>query len=162
MVRRAVLPLLGLLSLLSAAVVAQEANEPMRPIRVEDAWARPASRAGGTGAIYLTIRNDGQQPDNLLKVETPVAENAALHAMTMQGNIVRMREAPVVPLPSGGRVIFRPGGWHVMLTGLKGPLQKGATFPLILTFAKAGAIETVVAVRPDAPGSFWGGEYHNH
>jgi copper(I)-binding protein len=34
-----------------------------------------------------------------------------------------------------------------MLMGLKAPLKEGQSFPLTLTFEKAGAVETSVAVR---------------
>ena len=30
---------------------------------------------------------------------------------------------------------MKPGGVHVMLTGLREPLSQGATLPLVLTFA---------------------------
>jgi hypothetical protein len=43
-------------------------------------------------------------------------------------------------------VTLKPGGLHVMLTGLKQPLSEGQSFPLTLTFEKAGAIETTVKI----------------
>jgi len=33
--------------------------------------------------------------------------------------------APSVDIPAGGRVAFHPGGLHVMLIGIKQPLQEG-------------------------------------
>lgn len=158
MFRSALLPFVGLLVLISSGAPAQEPPGKASPMQVEDAWARPSVQAGGNGAIYLVIRNTGQEPDRLTKAETPVADMASLHAVTMHGDVVRMREAPAVPIPAGGQVLFKPGGWHIMLMGLKTPLQKGAKFPLTLTFAKAGPIEAQVMVRNNAPGSFWGEE----
>lgn len=156
MFRSALLPLVGLLALSCNHARAQEPPGKPSPIRIEDAWARPSAQAGGTGAIYLVIRNTGQEPDRLVKAETPTAEMASLHAVTMQGDVVRMREAPAIPIPAGGQVLFKPGGWHIMLMNLKSPLQKDAKIPLALTFAKAGRIDAQVTVRNNAPGSFWG------
>src|SRR5690606_19701203 len=114
------------------------------------------SGAGGTAAVYLTIVNAGPQADQLLGAKTPVAAEVGLHAVTIQGDIVRMRVAPVIPVPAEGRIILRPGAWHIMLTGLKSPLEKQTSFPLPLSFKKAGSVTVEIAVRDDEPGSFWG------
>ena len=46
---------------------------------------------------------------------------------------------------------LKPGGFHIMLIGLKHPLEEGQRFPLTLIFAKAG--EVTVEVTVDAVGS---------
>ena len=57
-------------------------------------------------------------------------------------------------------VTLKPGGAHIMLMGLNQPLQAGQSFPLTLTFEKAGQREVSVAVeKPGAmgPGGHAGG-----
>ena len=39
-----------------------------------------------------------------------------------------------------------PGGYHIMLMGLKQPLKEGDHIPITLTFAHAGAITAQVTV----------------
>jgi copper(I)-binding protein len=127
------------------------------PVTIERPWTRPTSGgAGGTAAVYLTIVNGGADADQLLGAMTPVAAQAGLHAVTIQGDVVRMRVAPVIPIPAEGRIVLRPGVWHIMLMGLKKPLEKHTSFPLTLSFKKAGSLTVEVAVRNDEPGSFWG------
>jgi len=46
-----------------------------------------------------------------------------------------MRDVEVAP---GARASFSPGGVHIMVVGLKQPLKVGQSFPLTLTFEKAG------------------------
>jgi len=41
------------------------------------------------------------------------------------------------------QVAFDPGGMHIMLVGLKQPLKEGQTFPLTLTFRKAGKVDVM-------------------
>jgi len=61
--------------------------------------------------------------------------------------VMRMREVGELPLAPAARVEMKPGmGYHIMLTGLKQPLQEGAAFPLTLTFEKGGKVEVTVAV----------------
>jgi periplasmic copper chaperone A len=43
-------------------------------------------------------------------------------------------------------VELKPGGYHLMLMGLKQKLEVGATFPLTLTFAKAPPVTVTVTV----------------
>jgi periplasmic copper chaperone A len=57
-----------------------------------------------------------------------------------------MRPLAGVTIPAGHPVAFVPGGMHIMLDGLKGPLREGQTFPLTLTFAKAGPQTVTVTV----------------
>src|SRR5216683_3153395 len=44
-------------------------------------------------------------------------------------------------------VAFSPGCLHFMVVGLKQPRKEGQTFPLTLTFEKAGKIEVTVPIE---------------
>ena len=44
--------------------------------------------------------------------------------MSMENGVMRMRETPGVMLPAGQPVVLGPGGYHVMLMGLKAPLKQ--------------------------------------
>jgi hypothetical protein len=69
----------------------------------------------------------------------------------MDGNIMRMRKEDSLPLPAGKSVSIEPGGLHIMLIGLKQPLVEGETFPMHLTFEKAGGIDITVHVQGKPP-----------
>jgi copper(I)-binding protein len=58
-----------------------------------------------------------------------------------------MRAVPSVSIPAGKTVTFAPGGYHIMLTGLKQPLIAGQSFPLTVTFAHAGPVTVEVKVQ---------------
>ena len=59
-----------------------------------------------------------------------------------------MRAAPSVTIPADSTVTFAPGGYHVMLTGLKQPLVAGQSFPLTVSFAHAAPVTVEVKVQP--------------
>lgn len=140
--------LLIVLALLGAAVVTPLAAQefPLGTLKVVQPWAR--ATVTQTGGAYLTIDNAGAA-DRLVKVETPIA-TAELHNHIMDGGVMKMRAVDAIPLPAG-RTSLAPGGYHIMLIGLKAPLKEGASFPLKLTFEKAGTVE--VTVRVDKPGA---------
>jgi copper(I)-binding protein len=71
----------------------------------------------------------------------------------MSGMVMKMRPLASLDIPAGQPVTLKPGGDHIMLMGLNGPLREGQSFPLTLTFEKAGAREVTVAIeKPGAAG----------
>ena len=116
-------------------------------ISITNAHARPTVPGQPGGAAYLTLENTGSSADRLVSVISPAAQSAGIHTMRMDGDIMRMREAGELPLAPAAKVEMKPGmGYHIMLNGLKQPLQAGATFPMTLNFEKAGKVEVSVAV----------------
>jgi periplasmic copper chaperone A len=114
-------------------------------LQVTDAWARATPGAAQTAAAYVTITSAAG--DRLTGASTPVAQKAELHTMTMDGNVMKMRQVDGIDLPAGQAITLKPGGYHIMLTGLAQPLKEGQTFPLTLTFDKAGTQQVTVAVQ---------------
>jgi hypothetical protein len=120
-------------------------------IEIKDAWARATPGGAQTGAAYLTLLSP--TGDRLTGVTSPAAEKAELHQMTNDGGIMKMREVTAIDLPPGTPVSLKPGGLHVMLTGLKHPLQPGQSLPVTLQFEKSGTREVNVAIgKVGAPG----------
>jgi len=126
-----------------APAVAQTATAP---IAVSDAWARATPKGATTGAAYVTVSNHGAGADRLVGASTPVADKAQLHTMIDDNGVMKMRPVAGIELTPGAKVALKPGGYHVMLMGLKQPLAAGQSFPLTLTFEKAGTIETTVKI----------------
>lgn len=118
-------------------------------ITLEHAWARPTAGAATTGAAYFTVTDKGSA-DHLVGVSTPIAATAELHETINDNGMMKMRSVPSIALESGKPVTFKPGGYHVMLMGLKSPLKVGDSFPLTLTFEHAQPI--TVAAKVEAAG----------
>ena len=114
-------------------------------VEIKDAWARATPAKADAGAAYLTILSP--VPDELVSISSPVAKKAGLHTMTMEGSVMKMRSLDKVDVPANQPVTLKPGGMHIMLQGLNQPLQAGGTFPLTLTFEKAGQKQVEVAVE---------------
>jgi copper(I)-binding protein len=60
-----------------------------------------------------------------------------MHEMKLEGDVMRMRALERLDLPAGKPVALKPGGYHLMLQGLKAPLQPGTSIPVTLTFRTA-------------------------
>ncbi len=121
-------------------------------VTVSGAWSRATPPHATTGVVYMTLTSAAA--DKLIGVSTPVARQAELHRSTDQGGMVRMRSVPGgLELPAGKAVSLKPGGYHIMLIGLKAPLQVGQSIPLRLTFTHAAPVDVEATVRPLSAGS---------
>jgi periplasmic copper chaperone A len=117
-------------------------------IRIDHPYARPTVAAQTAGAVYLSIENRGKNSDQLVSVMSPVSKSAEIHTMSMQGNVMKMREVPKIEIKPAERIVMTPGhGYHIMLIGLKQPLKIGDSFPVSLRFKNAGSVETQVSVE---------------
>jgi copper(I)-binding protein len=135
------------LALGSALAVSADAQTPATAtIAIEAPFARATAAMAKTATAYLTIVNSGTSDDRLVAASTPVAAEIGPHRMAEDNGVMRMRPLDSVEVKAGGRTELKPGGIHLMLSGLKAPLKEGQNFPLTLTFEKAGAIEVTVPV----------------
>lgn len=145
----------ALLLALALALLAQPAGAQdsykVGALTIEKPFARPSMARNG--AAYVTIVNGANQPDRLIRVTSSRSGKVEMHTMTMDGDIMRMREVPGIDVPGSGRVEMKPGeGLHIMLVGLNGPLNDGETFPMTLQFERSGKVDLVVPVQKAAAG----------
>lgn len=120
-------------------------------LAITGAWARATPPAARTGAVYLTVSNDGANADRLVAATSPAAAAAELHSHTMEGGVARMRAVEAVEISPGEPAVFQPGGLHLMLVDLRAPLRDGQSLSLTLTFARAGPVTLEVPVRRAPP-----------
>jgi copper(I)-binding protein len=117
---------------------------------VEHAWVRatvPAQKA--TGAFMRIVSHADAW---LVAAASPVAASVEIHESSMHDNVMRMRAVPRVPLRANQAFELKPGGHHVMLMGLRAPLNAGEHVPITLTFedakGKRSTVEVSAVVRP--------------
>lgn len=102
------------------------------PVAVSQAWARATAVGQDVGAVYMNLESPVDA--KLLLVETPLADAAEIHQSSMKDGVMEMRPADCVELPAKTSVSLKPGGYHIMLIGLKQPLKVGDKLPMTLTF----------------------------
>jgi copper(I)-binding protein len=106
-------------------------------VEIRDAYAFE-SVLGDAASAYVTIRNAGTEPDRLRGAGTDRASLVMIHQQAENGGQTVMRHLESVEIPPGATVVFAPGGFHLMLTRLAGPLAAGDTLDLVLHFERAG------------------------
>lgn len=112
---------------------------------IDHVWSR-AALAGHEGVVYLTVTDKGA-PDTLTGATTPVAAMAHLHETINDNGVMKMRDVDAIPIAPGKPVTLAPGGYHIMLMGLSQTLKEGDTFPVTLSFTRAGQITATATVE---------------
>jgi len=129
-----ILLILILGTLLLSACVTNDSHMAGTDIEVENLWARSALQ-GGNGAVYMLLQNRSNEDDALAGASSDVAEVVEIHLSQMKSDgTMEMTKQESIALPADGEVELKPGGYHVMLIGLKQDLKAGDEFPLTLHF----------------------------
>ena len=120
------------------------ANEALQ---VTDARVPAADKEGGDLPLTMTIRNEAESADALLRVRCPVANFSERHVVDRGEGAPAMRSIPNIPIPAKGTLALKRDGYHVMLLQMRQVLAPGDTFKCAIVFQKAGTIETEVQVQ---------------
>lgn len=121
-------------------------------LQINDAWIRATPPNSSVAGAFMRIENTGDSTDRLLSASSAGAQSIQFHQMSMQGELMQMRELKDgIDLPVQKTVTLQPGGMHMMLIGPKQALLEGQKMTLTLTFAKAGKRDVVFTVLKGAP-----------
>ena len=112
---------------------------------VKDAWIRgTVAQQQATGMFAVVTSASGGK---LVSASSPVAGMVEIHEMAMDGNVMKMRAVPGLDLPAGKQVKLGPGGYHVMLMGLKQELKPGSMVPVTLVVEGKDGKREMVEVK---------------
>ena len=132
-------------ALLLAGLAACTAEDAPK-LSVLGPWARPAA-TGGNAAVYLTLVNKGNVSDTLVDVSSNAAETVNIHETRMERDVMRMTPVSRIEVPAEGRAELKPGGFHVMLVGLKRDLNHSDVVSVTLRFERSVEITVEAEVR---------------
>src|SRR6201994_2274658 len=150
------------LAALSAIVLAT-------PVRADDvkagdlvitqAWSRATPNGAKIAGGYLTIENKGTAPDRLIGSSGDIAGKVEVHEMAMNNGVMTMRPLDKgLDIEPGKTVKLAPGGYHLMMFDLKGPVKQGDKVPVTLQFEKAGKVNLSLEVESIGAQAPAGGE----
>lgn len=138
-----------ILSAAAPRVLAAEYRKGSLEIAHPSATATAAGQPHG--AIFIKeIKNLSNTADQLIGARSSVSKSIEVHQMTMDNNVMKMREIPAIELPAKGNVSLQQGsknGYHLMLMNLNKPLKEGDRFKATLIFKQAGELEVDVVVE---------------
>jgi copper(I)-binding protein len=123
-------------------------DETGEGVVIADIYARANGASAKTGAAFMVIKNFTDEDDRLIGASTDVAMKAELHTHTVDASGLTVM-GPLeggLAVPAHSAVAMKRGGHHVMMMGLKRPLNDGDVITLTLIFEKSGKITVEVPV----------------
>ena len=117
-------------------------------IIVKDAWVRTTVAEQKVTGAFMQITSD--KAVKLVAVNSVAAEASEIHEMSMQGDVMKMRQVNEVVIDAGKSIELKPGSYHIMLMNLKKPVQAGSTVNLNLEFLDADGKKQIVNVKAEA------------
>lgn len=118
-------------------------------VSISESWARATFALAKTGAAYFSVSNSG---DKMVVIESvslspSFAMMAELHTTVMENDMMQMQElSEGIKIKPGDTVEFSPGGKHIMIMGLEGPLQKGKSIIITLHFEDGSSKEQLFPI----------------
>jgi periplasmic copper chaperone A len=121
-------------------------------IEIKKPWARLGIDKADTAGGFFTVINGGEDIDRLVSAATPAAASVEIHAIKVVGGDIRMRQLENgLAFYPATTIELKPRGYHLLMTGLKVPMAKGAKVPATLTFERAGDIAIEMTVEAPGP-----------
>jgi len=93
-------------------------------IEVKNAYVRAVPPMMHTSAAYMNIVNRGDKDKTLVSINSSVAKMVQLHKTVMGKKMMKMIPIKMLVIPTKGHVELKPGGYHIMLMGLKKVLRQ--------------------------------------
>lgn len=149
--------------ILSASVLAMMAvtTAYADEVKVKDAWTRATAPGQDSAMVQLVITS--KKAAKLVGVACKDASTAEMHSMVMEGDLMKMRQVDAIELPAGKAVDLGEAGYHLMLLGLKKPLEAGKKTNCEMVVRGAdGKDQKVQLIAQVKPLTESGGHEHMH
>ena len=104
-------------------------------------------------AGYFTLANKGSVGVELTGAESAAFGKVMLHQTVEQNGVAKMVMVRALPIAPGAKLVFRPGGYHLMLTHPKKTLSIGSKVPITLNFKDGTRVRVEFEVRSVSGGS---------
>ncbi len=116
-------------------------------ILIENQWVRAVPPTAHNTALFMVIKNVGDEPDILIGVKTDISKMVSIHKTENENGVMKMVHIKKLPIPAGGIVELKPGGYHIMIMGLKRGIKAGENVKFTLIFEKSGKIVIKAPVK---------------
>ncbi len=117
-------------------------------VSITDPWVRQPPSSQKITALYGTIKNNSPTPVTVVGVTLEDAAQCEIHQTVIDTKgVASMNHQPTYALKPGESLDLTPGGYHVMVMGLKKELKKGESLKGSVLLQGGGTISLEASVR---------------
>ncbi len=109
-------------------------------------WVRTPSTKSKNTAAYFKIENQNSYDIAIKNISSDedIAERIEVHGYkTDTGEVKKMYKLESILVPGNTAIEFAPGGFHIMLMGLKKEIKKGSEITLKVSMTPSSKLETL-------------------
>jgi len=99
-----------------------------------------------TTAAYMTLTNLHEQEIELVGISAGFAERVEVHEHLHKDGMMQMRKVESFVVSPGQTIEFKPGGYHLMVFGIKGRPKINESVDITLAFNNGEAITHAFSV----------------
>lgn len=121
-------------------------------IQAQSAWTRATPPGAANSASYVQLHNAGDEMRSVIAAHSSVADEIQLHTVLSENGLMKMRQVPFIEIPAGGMTELKPGGFHIMMLGIKQPLKEGESVQIELEFANGDKLNFESPIQKMAAG----------
>jgi copper(I)-binding protein len=123
-----------------------------QPLYVDQAWIRLSANPSNPSAGYFTVHG-GPEKVQLRGVITDRAQRIEMHESMQHDGMAMMMPIESADIPAKEKVVFAPGGKHLMLWGINPGAVEQGTMPLTFLFSNGDRIIVDTVIRKPSEGA---------
>jgi hypothetical protein len=116
-------------------------------VSVDNAWVRESPPGVTVMAGYMALRNNTPRSQVLVAASSSGFEAVMIHRTVVKDGVAGMAHTPQIELAPSARLIFAPGGYHLMLMNPKRALRAGDPVVIKLEFRSGLVLPVAFEVR---------------
>ncbi|MGX5914926.1 copper chaperone PCu(A)C [Aliidiomarina sp. Khilg15.8] len=116
-------------------------------LEIQDLWLRESVPGTENGAAFGVFANRSNEDIVIIGADSDAADRVEIHQHLHQNGEMRMEEIEALPIAAGEKVTLQPGGYHIMLFGLKAPLATGNEHVITLYLSNGEQAQMTAKVR---------------
>ncbi len=89
-----------------------------------------------SAVVSMELDNKSRAAVTIISASSPISSETQLHK-TIDGKMVQVKD---IPIPPHGDDHLQKNGFHVMLIGIKSPLEVNQVIPITLTFSDGSSM----------------------
>lgn len=129
----------------AAAQTTAAATSGECPLSVSDAWVKAAD--SGMTAAFGAVVNTSDRPVTITGASTPAAGMTELHQTIEENGTAKMQQVSAFNVEADNQLTLMPGGDHLMLMDLTGPIAAGDDVNITLNCKDAGTVSFTAQAR---------------
>lgn len=132
---------------------ATETKSASEVTTIENGWVKAAD--SGMSAAFGELVNNGTQDVTVVSATTEASKMVELHETVASdaGEMVMREKDDGFVIPSGKRLMLKPGGNHIMLMGIMKPIKAGEEVTFTLTFSDKSTLTFSVPAKDFSGGN---------